>query len=143
MELFSNRGDGTFFPPVRIGSSSFVTALSLADMNGGGASDLVGVGADALIFANTGGTKVSLRANPSPAMLRQVVTLTASVEPNVPGSPPVTGGVSFSDNGLPVTIPTAPIVAGIATQGFHPGLGSHTIAGFYAGDGLHGPGDAV
>jgi hypothetical protein len=87
-------------------------------------------------------SNVAVSASPSPATAGQSVTFTATIS-SIPPGPPVTGTVTFSDNGTPLG--TASVgtngQASFATSSL--AAGSHVITASYGGDSNYAPGSGT
>jgi hypothetical protein len=134
VDLFTNKGDGTF-PQVPEqypigGNPDFLIA---ADLNNDGLPDLL-ASATMSVLVNRGGARITLTSSQNPSALGQPVTFTATVVPNVHDVPAATGTVQFSD-GASVLGSVTVSAAGVAT--FTTSTltgGSHTIGASYRGD---------
>ena len=81
-------------------------------------------------------TTTALSSSANPSVSGQVVTFTATVTANPPGSGTPTGTVDFQDGGVSIAgCGAQALVAGIATCGVtYAGVGSHSITAIYSGD---------
>jgi len=148
VSVLLGNGDGTFQAAVNYDSGGYVAeAIALADVNGDARPDLLvvddsvpyasgrllGVG---VLLNNAGAphTTTTLISSPNPAVLRQIVTYTATVAAQSGGVP--TGTVKFQDGSR--TIATVALTGNQAaystkyTQYTNPG--AHLISATYTGD---------
>lgn len=134
VDLFTNHGDGTF-PQASAHYTAGGGALSLtaADLDSGGAQDLIAATNTLVVLPNTGGTHISLTSTFNPSRLHQPVSLSATITPTLPGYPVPTGTVQFLDNIVSLgSILLSDGQAEISKSDFTPG--THFIVANYSGD---------
>jgi hypothetical protein len=78
-------------------------------------------------------TSTTLSTTPNPSSNRQMVQITATVAPVLPGAGMPSGSVQFLDNG--VALGTVSLVNGVATIRISFQKGTHPLIAVYAGDG--------
>lgn len=127
---------GMFYDPVENSAGSVVDALTLVDVNGDGAVDVVAADnyfAGATILLNTSGSINTLAASANPAVASQSVTLTATVA-GVRGVTTVpTGSVTFLDGST--SLGSASLSGGVATLSTSTlAVATHSITAQYSGD---------
>ena len=131
LEILSGLGTGAFGAST-LYQSSATGVIAAADMAGGGVSDVVALGTYPMIFPNTGGAKVMVNSSANPAVFGQTITLTATVQPTLPGAPMSTGSVLFADgNTVLGTLPLNAQAAGLSTAF---AVGTHPIHVQFSGD---------
>ncbi len=86
---------------------------------------------------NAGGSVTTVSASPDPAVANTDVAVRASVVPASPAAGPVSGVVTFADNG--VVFGEVAVDAGGATLERRFATGTHEITATYSGDGSFGP----
>jgi hypothetical protein len=84
-------------------------------------------------------SNVAVTASPNPATTGQAVTFTATVSSGQTG-PPVTGTVTFADNGTAVGSASVGANGQATFTTSSLAAGTHAIAAFYSGDSNHAPG---
>ncbi len=132
------KGDGTFYTPVDFPAGIYGYGLTVADINGDGAVDVV-TGNDGFpgltVSFNTGGNNTTLTSSPNPSSYGEPVTVTATVAATVRGVNAVPSGtMSFTDNGTPVG--SASVGSAGRASLVLPALsvGSHVFSAAYSGD---------
>lgn len=86
---------------------------------------------------NPGGSVTTVSASPDPAVTNAEVAVRASVVPAAPAAGPISGVVTFADNGVEIAEVT--VDAGGATLKRRFAAGTHEITATYGGDGSFGP----
>jgi hypothetical protein len=134
IDLFTNNGDGTFFQtPTRYSAGGGAVSLTAADLDSGGAQDLIAATNTLVVLPNTGGTRISLTSSFNPSRLHQPVSLSAIVTATLPGYPIPTGTVQFLDNIVSLgSFLLSDGQAEISTSDFT--TGTHFIVANYSGD---------
>ena len=130
LEIFPGLGTGAFGTPILRQSSS--EPMVAVDMAGGGVPDLVTIDTYPMIVPNAGGSKITFKPSTNPAMYGQTVTLTATVQPTVPGIPTATGTVSISDASTLLGAPS--LSSGGAAFSTSFAVGTHPISAQFSGD---------
>ncbi len=130
LEIFPGLGTGAFGTPILRQSPASLAAA--VDMAGGGFPDLVTYDTYPMIVPNAGGSKISFTASTNPAMYGQTVTLTANVQPTVPGVPNPAGTVSIFDGDNLLGTPT--LDSAIAKFSTTFSLGMHSLQAQFSGD---------
>ena len=102
----------------------------------GDANFLTSTSAPVIQTVNQDSTTTSLSSSANPSVSGEVVTYTATVTADVPGSGTPTGTATFQDGGANIAgCVNRTLVAGIATcGGTYAGVGSHSITAVYSGD---------
>ncbi len=146
LSLFTSAGDGTLRPKGDFGAGGigvyvFNPSLSIADFNGDGANDIVGVdGAGVGLLLNSAGSTVSLTVSPNSVPKGQPVSLKAKVAPSLYFSGSVSTGahVTFYDGTH--KLGSSNVVSGVATLSLSSlSVGSHTLTAVYSGNSYHAP----
>lgn len=135
IDLFTNKGDGTFPQvPEHYAIGGDPDFLIAADLNDGGVPDLLTSG-NMNLLPNRGGTHISLTSSQNPSGSGQQVMFSAAVVPQVPGAPAPTGTVQFADGASVLgSMPLSTAgTAAFKTSSLTPG--THTINANYSGDG--------
>jgi hypothetical protein len=142
MVLLGN-GDGTFQTPIVYSTVQRASAVTLGDLNGDGAPDLVVANQNepgtVVVMLNTGGTKMILTTSGTPSSYGQSVTFTASVTAGVKGSGTPTGSVLFCDGAVSGAACTGTSLGSAALNGSGVasvttstlGIGIHLITAIY------------
>jgi len=135
--VLCGNGDGTFAATLEYPAGGFPYGLVAADVNGDGADDVVvsdyelsGI----TVLLNSSATSLVLGSSPNPVSTSQPLTLTATVEPLIPGvlrDP--SGTVTFRDQGA--VLGTGLVSARQATISVSSlVVGTHQITADYSGD---------
>ena len=134
--LLLGNGDGTLQPAMSLGAAGIDTVM--ADFNGDGRPDLA-VGGVTIVLNISDGfktlTTTTVASSSNPSGFGQSVTFTATVTPQVTGTP--TGTVTFSDGSQQIGQST--VSSGVATLTTSAlAIGSHSITASYSGDSNYG-----
>jgi hypothetical protein len=146
LSLFTSGGDGTLRPKGDFGAGGigvdvFNPNLSIADFNGDGAVDIVGVdGAGVGLLLNSAGSNVLLTVSPNSMPRGQPVSLKAKVAPSLSFSGSVSTGAHVTFYEGTHKLGSSNIVSGVATLSLSSlSVGSHTLTAVYSGNSYHAP----
>ena len=93
----TGNGDGTFLPAVLYEAGFAPNDVSVGDVNGDGAPDLIVPATWIQVLPNTGGTRITIQSSNNPAHSGESVTFTATVKATVAGIGTPLGRVRFED----------------------------------------------
>jgi Bacterial Ig-like domain (group 3) len=120
--------------PFSAGTTAF--PIAAADLNGGGAFDLLSVQQNGtlVILPNTGGTRVTFNEAPNPSGFQQTVALSSTVVSTAPGASAPTGSVQFADGAISLGSVALSVsgAAGLSTSAL--AIGAHVTSATYSGD---------
>ena len=133
-------GDGTFQNPINYSSGGpDAVSVAVADVNGDGRPDLVAlnVGSNTvgvLLNETSYSTKTALASSPSPSLVNQTVTFTATIT----STPPVPNGQIATFHNGPTDLGTGTTTNGVATLATSlPKPKTYFITATYSGDPYH------
>jgi hypothetical protein len=136
VHIFRHKVAVVFDPPISLGLGDQGAELEAADLNGGGAADIVASDGTMAVLPNTGGLKVSpVTSTLNSSIFPQSTTFSAALVPSFPGHlPPLSGSLQFNDG---ATL--------LGSGGFNPSgtatfstaalnAGTHLVSASYPGD---------
>jgi hypothetical protein len=136
VHIFRHSVAVVFDPPVSLGLGDQGALVAAADLNGGGAADIVASDGTMAVLPNTGGLKVSpVSSSLNPSIFPQSITFTTSVVPSFPGHlPPLSASLQFNDGAtaLGSAALNASGAATFSTTALN--AGTHLVNASYPGD---------
>lgn len=136
--VLNGNGDGTFLPAVFYEAGYGPNDVSVGDVNGDGAPDLVVPATWIQVLPNTGGTRITIQSSNNPAHSGESVTFTATVKATVAGIGTPFGRVRFEDG--KTILGTVALTNGVAQFTTNTlAVGNHRIDAVYQGNAKFNP----